>query len=712
MATSGPFAPSQIEDVLKSAFPIFAESELIYSVADWQQTNYLLDVQSAGFKRQFVLVKVPADAVVRQQTNPALLSAIFTLPNNPNEVFLAFDANSMRDLQPAARNNLNHLRALLETLAEVQVADLIQPDGAASYPIGEPLCDEPAFAKLDQEKIETVLQELQENVDGLLKTEQLVRSVWSPGASNAYVLGERGFFLDVSPSKSLPPMFDALMYIFSLSDARFRQEHFEALLRHYCNTLNHLRENQRPKPLRYQEEQLKILLPLVKIQQLSTMDRSQNRDLVEELAQNVSNYFACPIINQEDVNEVVKNYLESTDYTLEGYNLVPLDETNGHLGEYFHLDIRAAPGDGGEAKPIQLFAKFLITNTELAKRVIHAGPGKKEDFFYTTLYPDFVEHGLHDLLDYAPKCYLSRNCSLLVLDDLNEQGFTSLTPNNILDYQSVRVVVSKLANFHCCSIILEEILSKTAGRPVKLSEIYGEFLKDVVFDPNTGVMKNMLSQNVIALQHMAAKCPDLTKKLGMDDSDLNTALAEAFYQIYTLKTHEEFRNVINHGDMYIANYLLKMNQAKTAEDVKIIDFQMLRYIPPAAELMFCIVSSTSKQVRDEHLLTLIEGYYAKVARNLKAFGLQPEEVFPKEQFEKSLKNAKFAATMLAFCYGNITHIDPDFRVEVMHDNEKSKYYIKDHRDELIDMFWDNQHYQGVMKGLIADIVDAIQENKA
>lgn len=709
MATSGPFASIQIEDVLRSTFSIYKQSELVCTVTEWQQIHYILDVKSAGFKRQFVLVKVPANSVIRQQKHPVFLSALFALPNKLNEVFQAFDANSMRDLQLAERNNFEHLKAVLESLAEVQVEDLIKPDGAEStITIAKPVCEEPEFAKVGKGKVDKAVEDLQKNVDDLLKSDLLVRSVWSP-ALNAYVLGKMVFFLDVSPSTFLPPMFDALMYIFSLSDARFRQKHFEALLRHYQNTLNKLSVNQRSTL--YREEQMKTLLPLVKIQQLNTMDRSLNRDLIKELSQNVADYFACPIINQEDINEVIKNYLGSTDYTLEGYKLVPLDETNGHLGEYFHLDIKATPGDGREVKPIHLFAKFLITSTDLANQIVHSGPGKKEDFFYTTLYPAFFEHGLQDLLDYAPKCYLSRNCSLLVLDDLNELGYTSLTPNSLLDYQSVSVVVSKLANFHCCSIILEEILSKTAGRRVKLSEIYGEFLKDAVFDPESGVMKHMLSRNIIALQHMAAKCPDLTKKLGLDTQALNTALSEAFYQVNKLKTHAEFRNVINHGDMYIANYLLKMNQAKTAEDAKIIDFQMLRYIPPAMELFFCIISSTSKQVRDEHLLTLVEDYYSKVASNLSAFGLQPEVVFPKGMFQKSLKNAKFAATMLAFLYCNITHIEPDFRVEIMHDNEKYKYYVEDHREELVDLFWDNQHYQSVMRGLIADIVDAIHENK-
>nr|AHE77385.1 heat shock protein 90 [Lissorhoptrus oryzophilus] len=163
-----------------------------------------------------------------------------------------------------------------------------------------------------------------------------------------------------------------------------------------------------------------LYCPLVKLKIATITSTYKDVDLIKNSLQ----FLKYPLINQEDIYEAIHNKLGHSEYNLINYALQPLNETNGHLGEYFHLVIDVECNDTQQT--INLFAKFLIPPTKLLKSILEEGPSKKEDFFYSTLLPLYREYGLDSILDFAPKCHLSRRDYLLLLDDKTTNGYKDL----------------------------------------------------------------------------------------------------------------------------------------------------------------------------------------------------------------------------------------------------------------------------------------------
>ncbi|CAG9767605.1 unnamed protein product [Ceutorhynchus assimilis] len=590
------------------------------------------------------------------------------------------------------KNNLHHLKVILKSLSKHQALVLNENvESTSDYSVN-------TIAKLDSPIITNLQQQFSSNQQLLLK------SIWTP--NSVKIVNNSCVFAKNPTTKILPPAFDGLMFIFALSDNKFRQKHFEHLVQYYFDCLKDDLENKKIVSKFFSETQVRILLPIVKFELLAIETNNK------QLATNIDYYLKYPLLNQEDIYVVIKNYLGTTDYDLNDYQLIELKETNGHLGEYYHLRIKIT--HNRQPKEIELFAKFLIIKAEILRKVLENGPGKREDFFYNTLYPLYIEHGLQDILDFAPKCYLSRISWLIVLDDLTKTDFISFKPNVLLDFNGLSCLVEKLAKFHSTTLILEEILTKKSGKTFRLDDLYDEYFDDVLLSYNSNNPTCALyDKNLERLYYVAEKFPEIISSLKLSSEDLNKALKDIYWNLFCQLKPEncKLRSIVNHGDTYISNFLFKYdnNDKNIIKEAILIDFQLLRYMPPGYELLFALISSSSKTTRDKYLQRLIEEYYNNISKYLKHFNIDPEEVFPEKLFMENIKKAYPAALTQSFNYGLFIHIDPDFREEIMHDQYKLKYYLEDHKSAIIDKFWNDDHYRSVLKGFIEDFVELIRK---
>jgi Ecdysteroid kinase-like family len=104
-------------------------------------------------------------------------------------------------------------------------------------------------------------------------------------------------------------------------------------------------------------------------------------------------------------------------------------------------------------------------------------------------------------------------------------------------------------------------------------------------------------------------------------------------------------SAICHGDCWNNNILFKQ-VAENCVEVKLLDYQMMRYASPATDIWYFLLVCTTKEFRDRHFDDLIRVYYDKLSEAVKSLGSDPDKVFPREVLEAHIKRfAKFGMLM-------------------------------------------------------------------
>lgn len=501
----------------------------------------------------------------------------------------------------------------------------------------------------------------------------------------------------------VPPSYEVLTFIFRWTSEEFRLKNFHKLIDLYYNELKKNVQSQLtdiyPQKLAFELE-VKILLPVVKLE--IVLQKEASGSLISEVGSNLRRFFLCPRLNQEDIYVAVRNKVGCPEFRLENYQLIPLDENNGHLGEYFKLNVDVT--QQGKQINLKLFAKFLTPKAEHMKEVLKQGPSMKEDWFYFGYLPKLREIGLSDLLSFAPNCYFSRINDVIILDDLSTVGYTALTPNTKLEYNALIMGVRELAKLHSSSLILEEVLSKSAGKDVRLSDIYGEYLQEVIFLPDATFMKDLDGMVVNYIMYFISA---FSYANGHSTEKLKEK-ADSFYNsiFEKVKQSNKYRNVLCHGDAYVSNMLFKFNSQTDCEDVKLIDFQILRYCPPTLELLFLLIQNTTKENLDRHFNSLVDEYYRTVSETLQKHDIDINEIYPRETFDECLLHMKAEAIMQAFFYSPFQSLDPKLREKITTDDDEMEKMKTDHL-YLIKKGMQDDYYANIMRGLTQQFIDLI-----
>lgn len=505
-------------------------------------------------------------------------------------------------------------------------------------------------------------------------------------------VANEGYFVTSQESgQTLPFGHEVLKVIFAKSDEKFRQVHFEKLIDFYYKEVAEQLSNYLYATKDQFDRQIKAVLPLAK---LETLLENQSSDLVS----NLKNFFQNPRLNQEDVYIVIKNKTSSNNFDLKSYELIPLQQRNGHLGDYYQLKICFS--HEGHTENIVLFAKFLTAKVEVIRDFLKLGPSMKEEFFYVTYLRQLKDIGLTELVDFAPNCYFSRLDDVIILDDLSTFGLVALTPDIKLDYNTLCVVLRSLAKMHACSIILEERLSEKEGTIVRLDEKYGQYLKEIFFLPESQHIK---SGPTDFLQYFFNKFPEFAGQHSIDK------LIEKSRKGWDLcfekvKKSSKFRNVVCHGDVYVSNMLFNFDESKVCHAVTLVDFQILRYCPPTQDLVFFLYQNTFKETLDEHFSDLIETYYTALTDCLEKYNIDINSIYPREEFEESVNYMKLEGIFQAIFYSRFQTINPKLREKILQGEEEMQR-MKSDGFYLISKSLEEDHYRKVMQGLVSHFIE-------
>lgn len=354
------------------------------------------------------------------------------------------------------------------------------------------------------------------------------------------------------------------------------------------------------------------------------------------------------VLSRIECELVVSRRLGSRDFELLGVKLTKLGGDGlGFMSEQYAVDVRIRTADGN-LSDLRFFAKTLPRLSRLREDFITAyGCFEREVAFYSTVAP-LLKNALQQnggKQRYIPECYFTTK-DTLVFEDLTAGDFRSLEPGQALDYEHCSLVLKNLAALHAASILHEEGVVKAEGKIYRISCAVDLADKTTATVEIDGKARNWFDSCVRTVEPLLELLPQYEGSCDVIRAKLPRmrAVAERL-----LAPSDAARNVVCHGDLWTSNLLFRYEAGSPAQ-VRFVDFQMARYLPPSTDVMVFLYLSTRRDFRRQCESRLLEEYYEALERELWHGGVEAERVLPRRQFVDSCQEARDLGRAMAAAY--------------------------------------------------------------
>lgn len=398
------------------------------------------------------------------------------------------------------------------------------------------------------------------------------------------------------------------------------------------------------------------------------------------------------VLTQEDCLEIARCFFGYSDVEITKWRENRLsDKPAGFLGDHKLAEIYASCGTRNAIIPV--FMKTMPTNENQVKLITTTGAFRKEVMFYQNVVRAWEERGLlssdsiadrkqEDEITWNCRIYFARN-DAIILENIGALGYKSDTARNPYDYEHAVMALRMLAPFHAASLVYEEQKTSELGKSYRLGEEFPEMVEDTFYLIKEGHPGERTTETglyaIVECAKLLPVCenPEVKKLVTEKMPDVLRKVFES------VKASKRFRNVLCHCDLWQNNILFRYSKTEKEKthpnddvlpsslhplDVKLVDFQLLRYTPPAQDIFSLLHLTTRKALRDSRGDDLLDEYYCALAAALRRRGVDPERVLPREEFNESLEEQRFAGRLaglfaLHFLLSNDEAMAPVFRDE-------------------------------------------------
>ncbi|XP_033170218.1 uncharacterized protein LOC117147445 [Drosophila mauritiana] len=227
----------------------------------------------------------------------------------------------------------------------------------------------------------------------------------------------------------------------------------------------------------------------------------------------------------------------------------------------------------------------------------------------------------------------------IVLEDLTCAGFS--LHNRFLDLpvEHVRRVMLTYAKLHAISLAGKRQLPERMQQLQQLVDIF-EQRRD---DHALGVYFENLKGS--ALSALLAPADD-AYRVRLEAYFARGSYFELLLPLVSGSNCEPFA-VICHGDCWNNNILYKIAERGDLEDVRLIDWQLMRYASPVTDLAYFLFTCTSRRFRQRHLESMLDDYYEELGQQLIRLGERVEQLFPRPAFDEQVATKAAVGLLLA-----------------------------------------------------------------
>ncbi|XP_046660339.1 uncharacterized protein LOC124354138 [Homalodisca vitripennis] len=280
----------------------------------------------------------------------------------------------------------------------------------------------------------------------------------------------------------------------------------------------------------------------------------------------------------------------------------------------------------------------LIIKSEVSEGVVKevvSSYGSCESVFYKTFLP---KANILLRINFIPKSIFSTNSSLIVLEDLEQEGFVMADKVTGLDFEHCCLYMEAMASLHAVALALHkedpELVESLGREKIYLNGLVG---------PEG--FKAMTVSGLRCLVDYAETSETFNKYAGLIRDILGSIWDMTIKAIHS--SRESPIKTLNHGDPWTNNLMFKYNNEDKPSEMRLLDFQMMRYGSPANDLVFFIWSSANDDVRTSRLDELFQVYVESFNRNLEQLNCV-ERISCDSLREEMLKLSPLAICTAAF----------------------------------------------------------------
>ncbi|XP_070495614.1 uncharacterized protein [Chironomus tepperi] len=351
-------------------------------------------------------------------------------------------------------------------------------------------------------------------------------------------------------------------------------------------------------------------------------------------------------VYEEALEEILKNNLSKS---LENYQLIysaGSAKGDNYMGVIHRVQVIDKATDENKLSLIvKLPPESLARRNEMSTNVLF----RREADFYDNVYPIYQkfqeEKGINIMKDgfhHIPFCYKTLTeepYEGLYFEDLKASGFEMYDRHKEVTKEHVCLVMKSLAKMHAIFYSIKDQMPELIESYTKIKDIFLT-LSDKTNSPLTPWFDSLKKQALDVVYKSDNK--DMIKRI---ENMLERSFSELLKDCFDLEKTEP-QAVLCHGDCWNNNVLFKYDKNETPNDLRILDFQIIRYASPVCDLMYYIFCCTTKSLRDKHYQEFLNVYYDELCSFISRLGSNPEKLFPRQTFEKHLKEfGKFGLIM-------------------------------------------------------------------
>ncbi|CAG9564303.1 unnamed protein product [Danaus chrysippus] len=199
-----------------------------------------------------------------------------------------------------------------------------------------------------------------------------------------------------------------------------------------------------------------------------------------------------------------------------------------------------------------------------------------------------------------------------IFDDLTAKGFMTYDRFKPIDWEYASKGLENLARFHALSIAFS-VDEPEEFEGINIFKDHSDIEKVVHFLKN--IIKNAVQ---VTREENRDRFANFLNAF-VDNNDFN-------------KFCPPFRRpVINHGD-YRSSNLMHRTKDGVLELIS-VDYQKLQIGNPIVDILFFILNGSDKKFRDQYFKKAFDYYYDELCKALKRFGLDPEGLYSREEFD-------------------------------------------------------------------------------
>ncbi|XP_070494590.1 uncharacterized protein [Chironomus tepperi] len=309
-------------------------------------------------------------------------------------------------------------------------------------------------------------------------------------------------------------------------------------------------------------------------------------------------------------------------------------KNDNFISDIYRLTIKFdLPGTADQSIDVILKVSF-----EIVSEMTDLSLFRREQLMYEDMIKSFeeiwTENGYN--INFAPKCYKITEvpCEIMVLEDLNVEGYQMISKKVGLDLQQTKIVLSKLAKFHAASAVRFVKDNKTQ------SHCLNRVATHVKHSPDSPIISSMRTLFNKLIQVAQTFSSDYSDKMAQWPLDV---LMDSYFDVaHPMKCG---LMTLAHADLWINNVMLKQDSNGNSIDVKIIDYQMSFWGSPNADLIYLMFTSVMDEVKVKHFDEIIEFYYGALRRSLEM--VKYEEYIPTvEELKEDLMDNRMYANQL------------------------------------------------------------------